>query len=59
MRAITPVPQEVTTVIPMTRTPVPQEVTTVIPMTREISSMPSVMDALQMKPIDSQPLARI
>ena len=39
-----------------------QEVTTAIAvtsMTRETSSMPYVMDALQMKPIDSQPSVRI
>jgi hypothetical protein len=39
-----------------------QEVTTAIAvtsMTRETSSTPDVTDALQMKPIDSQPSVRI
>ena len=40
-------------------TPVLQGVTTAIPMMHGISSTPSVMDALQMKPIDSPHSSRI
>jgi hypothetical protein len=40
-------------------TPVLREVTTATTMTRGISSTRNVMDALRMKPIDSQPSARI
>ena len=39
--------------------PALQEVTTVTIMTHRMSSMPNVTDALQMKPIDSQPSVRI
>ena len=40
-------------------TPVLQEITIASPMTHEISSMPSVMDDIRMKLIDSWPSAKI
>jgi len=46
MRVITPAPQEVTTTIAATS------------VMHEISSTPGITDALQMKPIGSQPLVR-